>query len=618
MLVLEEIAAAKRNIKLQVFASDVEEDAVRFARNGWYPASIEADVSPARLAQFFVKDNNGYRVKPPLREAVIFTVQDILAHAPFSRIDFVSCRNLLIYLLPEVQDKVLSLFHFALRPGGFLFLGASEKVGSSRAHFEPALESQPIYRHLGHSRPGQVAFPIGGGDGVRARSSQVERSLASRRTSLGDLSQRLLLEAYAPASVLINSKCEGLYYFGPIDNYLKIPAGDANGDILAMTREGLRNKLRTAILQAGREHARALVTGAQLRREGRSIAVSIEVRPVESGVGDMHLVSFIDEPERASGPGAVAEPEASQLAQIERELDATRQELQGAIRDLELSNDEQKAINEEAMSVNEEFQSTNEELETSKEELQSLNEELTALNSQLHETVEQQRVTANDLQNVLNSAKVATIFLDGKLNIRFFTPAVKSHFSIVATDIGRPLADLASRSDDKNLLVDAAAVLANAEPLSCEIERDKGAWYLRRILPYRAQDDRVEGVVITFADISELKVAQREIEASRAYSNSIVETIRQPLVVLDDDLRIISASRVFYETFGAKKEEAVGQIIGSAGDISGINATSLTMSNLNTPAAILVTAAGAFTGTFDGTTTGAPGLRSFAMAFTSR
>jgi two-component system CheB/CheR fusion protein len=565
MLVLEEIATAKRNIKLQVFASDVEEEAVRFARNGWYPASIEADVSPARLARFFDKDDSGYRVKPQLREAVIFTVQDILADAPFSRIDLVSCRNLLIYLRSEVQEKVLSLFHFALRPGGILFLGASEKVGNSRAYFEPASESQPIYRHLGHSRPGQVAFPIGGGDGIRARPLQVERPLVSRRTSLGDLSQKLLLESYAPASVLINSKCEGLYYFGPVDNYLKVPAGDANGDVRAMAREGLRHKLRTAILEAGREHARTLVTGAQLRREGRSIAVSIDVRPVESDAGEMHLVSFIDEPEPASRPRAVTATEVSQLAQIERELDATREELQGAIRDLELSNEEQKAINEEAMSVNEEFQSTNEELETSKEELQSLNEELTALNSQLHETVEQQRTTANDLQNVLNSAKVATIFLDGKLNIRFFTPAVRSHFSIVTTDVGRPLADLASRSDDKDLLVDAAAVLAKAEPLSREIERDKGTWYMRRILPYRAQDGRVEGVVITFADISELKAAQREIETARTYSNSIVETIRQPLVVLDGDLRIISASKVFYETFGAKREDAVGQVIGIVG-----------------------------------------------------
>jgi len=567
MLVLEEIAATKRNMKLQVFASDVEEDAVAYARNGWYPASIEADVSPARLARFFVKDDNGYRVAPALREAVIFTVQDILADAPFSRIDLVSCRNLLIYLRSDVQDKVLSLFHFALRDGGILFLGAAEKVGTVHTYFESISESQPIYRHIGHSRPGQVAFPIGGGDGIRVRSSQIERPLPSRTIGLGDLSQRLLLEAYAPASVLIDRKCEGLYYFGNVDNYLKIAAGDANGGILAMAREGLRNKLRTAIQQASREHARVLVTGAQLRREGRTVQVSIDVRPVESDAGEMHLVSFIDEPEPAKSSGAAAEPaaDASQIAQIERELDATRVELQSAIHDLELSNEEQKAINEEAMSVNEEFQSTNEELETSKEELQSLNEELTALNSQLHETVEQQRTTANDLQNVLTSANVATIFLDGKLNIRFFTPAVKSHFSIVATDIGRPLADLASRSDDKFLLIDAASVLGNLVPLSREIESGKGKWYLRRILPYQANDDRFEGVVITFADISELKLAERNIEAARAYSNSIVETIRQPLVVLDDELRVVSASRAFYDTFGAKREEAVGQRIGTAG-----------------------------------------------------
>lgn len=567
MLLLEEIAAAKRNIRLQVFASDVDEDAVALARNGWYPASIEAEVSPARLVRFFVKDDNGYRVARELREAVIFSVHDILADAPFSRIDLVSCRNLLIYFLPDAQDQVLSLFHFALRPGGILFLGAAEKIGSAGAYFEPISESQSIYRHLGHSRPGHVGIPIAGGDGVRARASQIARPLASPRARLGDLSQKLLLEAYAPASVLIDSKCEGLYYHGAIDKYLKIASGDADGDILAMAREGLRNKLRTAILQAAREHARVLVTGAQLRREGRAISVSIDVRPLDGEAGKMHLVSFIDEPEPAKRPKAATMPEsnASHIAQIERELDSTRAELQAAIRDLELSNEEHKAINEEAMSVNEKFQSTNEELETSKEELQSLNEELTALNTQLHETVKQQFTTASDLQNVHTSANVATIFLDGKLNIRFFTPAVKSHFNIVATDIGRPLADLASRSDDRDLLIDAATVLANLAPLSREIESDKGTWYTRRILPYQAQDDRIDGVVITFADISEMKVAEREIEAARAYSNSIVETIRHPLVVLDDELRVVSASIAFYEVFGAKREDAVGQPIGSAG-----------------------------------------------------
>ena len=567
MLALEEIEAAKQNIKLQVFASDIEEDSVIFARNGLYPASIEAEVSPARLARFFVKEGNGYRVVPELREAVIFTVQDILADAPFSRIDLVSCRNLLIYLRPDIQDKVLSLFHFALRPGGILFLGAAEKIGSAGVHFEPISEGHQIYRHLGHSRPGQVIFPISGGD-VRPLASPMERrAAAARRTTIGELSQRLLLEAYAPASVLVNRNCEGLYFFGPTDDYLKIASGDANGNILAMARDGLRNKLRTAVLQAGREHARVLVTGTQLRREGRTIAVSIDVRPVQSDTGEVYLVSFINEPQAAKKPraGSKAGSGASQAGEVEQELDAVRKELQGAIRDLELSNEEQKAINEEAMSVNEEFQSTNEELETSKEELQSLNEELTALNSQLHETVEQQRTTANDFQNVLNSANVATIFLDNRLNIRLFTPAVKPHFSIVPADLGRPLSDLASRSGDRGLVADAEAVLKDHAPLSREIESGTGTWFLRRILPYRTGDDRVEGVVITFSDISELKAAERNIRAAQAYSDSIVETIRQPLVVLDDKLRIVSASRAFYEAFEAKREEAVGQPIGTAG-----------------------------------------------------
>ena len=567
MLVLEAIATAQRNIKLQVFASDVEEDAVAFARNGMYPASIEAEISPDRLARFFIKSDQGYRVVPELREAVIFSVQDILADAPFSRIDLVSCRNLLIYLRADVQDKVLSLFHFALCPGGILFLGTAEKIGAAGAHFEQVREGRSIYRHLGRSRPGEVSFPIAGTEGIRPAGSPLERPSASRRLTVGELSQKLLLETYAPASVLINRSFEGLYYFGATDNYLKIAAGDPNRDVLAMARDGLRNKLRTAVLQAIREHTRVLVTSARMQRQGHTIAVSIDVRPVETDSTEMYLVSFVDEQEvpKTSEAATISQANVSQAAQLEQELDATRRELQNALRDLDVANEEHKAINEEAMSVNEEFQSTNEELETSKEELQSLNEELTALNTQLNETVNQQRTTANDLQNVLHSANVATIFLDGKLNIRFFTPAVKSHFSIVATDVGRPLADLASRSNDTGLLIDAASVLSGLEPLSREIESNTGTWYLRRILPYRAANARSEGVVITFSDISEAKIAEREMDAARAYSNSIVETIRQPLVVLDSELRVVSASSAFYKTFNATREEAVGKRIGAAG-----------------------------------------------------
>ena len=384
---------------------------------------------------------------------------------------------------------------------------------------------------------------------------------ARQGVSAGDLTQRLLLETYAPASVLINRKHECLYFSGPTDRYLRVAAGEPSRDLLVIAREGLRNKLRSAIQQVNREHALAIATGAQASYAGSAVAVRIEVHPVHSEGEELLLVSFFDEPARGPRPGRPVEPpdDLSRIAELERELDATRKELQSAIHELEIANEEQKAINQEAMSANEEFQSTNEELMTSREELQSLNEELTALNSQLQETLERQRSTSNDLQNILDSSGVATLFLDSELNIRFFTPAAKPLFRVIATDIGRPLTDLARRISDTSLLADAGAVLAGHVPPNREVEADNEAWYTRRILPYRTQDAQVAGVVITFADISERKTAERAIEAARSYSDSIINTIRQPLVVLDEELYVISASRSFYSTFSVEPEQTVGR-----------------------------------------------------------
>jgi two-component system, chemotaxis family, CheB/CheR fusion protein len=559
MLFFEEMATAKRNLRLQVFASDVDENAVALAREGRYPETIAADVSPERLARFFTQEEHGYRVVPELRGVVVFTAQDVLADPPFSRLDLISCRNLLIYLRPEAQEKVLLLFHFALREGGVLMLGNSETVGSLDDRFEAISKTQRIYRQIGHSRPGEVDFPIGPGGGARTLWPGRTPPAATQGISARDLTQRLLLETYAPASVLINRKHECLYFSGPTDRFLRVAAGEPSRDLLAMVREGLRNKLRAAIQQASREHALAIATGAQASHGGSAVPVRIEVHPVQNE--DLLLVSFFDQPAHEPRPAQAVEPpdDLSRIAELERELDATRKELQSTIHDLEIANEEQKAINQEAMSANEEFQSTNEELMTSREELQSLNEELTALNSQLQETLERQRSTSNDLHNILDSSGVATLFLDSELNIRFFTPATKSLFRVIATDIGRPLADLARRINDPRLLADAGTVLAGDVPPNREVEGDNGAWYTRRILPYRTQDAQVEGVVITFADISERKTAERAIEASRSYSDSIINTIRQPLVVLDEELCVISASRSFYSTFSVVPEQTVGR-----------------------------------------------------------
>ena len=281
MLFLEEIAAAKRNIKLQVFASDVDDDAVALAREGRYPESIAADVSPARLARFFTEEEHGYRVVPELRGVVVFTIQDVLADPPFSRLDLISCRNLLIYLRPEAQEKVLLLFDFALGESGILLLGGAETVGSLGDRFEPISKAQRIYRHIGRGRPRRSRFPARRG---RPRACDLARSAAPANRAgrhPGDLTQRLLIETYAPASVLINRKYECLYYSGPTDRYLRVAAGEPSRDLLAMVREGLRDKLGAAIRQASREHAHATATGAQVSFGGSSVAVSIEVQPVQ-------------------------------------------------------------------------------------------------------------------------------------------------------------------------------------------------------------------------------------------------------------------------------------------------------------------------------------------------
>lgn len=568
MLFLEQIATAKRNIKLQVFASDIDTDCVAFARNGIYSESIEADVTPTRLARFFTKEDHSYQVVRELREAVVFTSQSLLADAPFSRLDLISCRNLLIYLGPEAQHRILSLFHFALREDGVLFLGSSETVGNASDRFEPISKTHRIYRHTGRSRPGEVEFPRGTNAVGRLLSNSLAQQTMPRRPGLSELSQRALLDAYAPASVLINAKHEGLYYFGSMDRYLKIVSGEGTRDVLAMAREGLRAKLRSTIERAKQDHTRVTAAGAQLKRDARSVGVTITALPVEGYGEELFLISFADDPVLDVSLARPAETpvEASRVAQLEQELAATREDLQSAIRDLEMANEEQKAINEEAMSVNEEYQSTNEELETSKEELQSLNEELTALNSQLHETVEQQRATSDDLQNILNSTDMATLFLDADLNIRFFTPAAKSLFNVIASDIGRPLADLTRRFEDDDLLPDARAVLESRASVRREVKANGDRWFMRGMLPYRSKDDQVEGLVITFADITENKAAVRETEAARAYLDSIIATIRQPLVVLDEELRVISASSSFHHVFSVEPEDLIGRYLLTVAD----------------------------------------------------
>ncbi|MGA3000782.1 MAG: chemotaxis protein CheB [Acetobacteraceae bacterium] len=537
MVFLEAVAATRRNLKLQIFASDIDADAVAFARDGLYPASIESDVSAARLTRFFTREDHAWRVSRELRAAIIFSVHDVVTDAPFSRLDLISCRNLLIYLRPDVQQRVLSLFHFALHEGGILFLGPAETVGGASEHFEPISQPQRVYRHIGHGRPVESGSPLGHAQAARSLWLRSARSPVRPRATVADFAQRLLLDSYAPASVLANRKHQGLYYFGPTDRYLRTPAGVASHDLLAAAREGLRPAIRAAFDKASQEPGDAIA--AHLMRDSRSVAVTVNAQIVKHDDEELVLLSFRDLPEHAQTSEAVVEPaeDATRLARTEQELDATRKELEEAIRDREIAEEENRATNEEAMSVSEEFQTTNEELETSREELQSLNEELTALNGQLQEALGQHQAIANDLENILNSADVATLFLDEDFRIRFFTPAARALFSVIASDVGRPLADLARQFADRNLLDDARAVLTSLVPLTREIETENGAWYTCRILPYRTKDNRIEGVVITFVDITARKQAADAMDSARRLSENANLGKSRFLAAASHDLR---------------------------------------------------------------------------------
>jgi two-component system CheB/CheR fusion protein len=585
MLFREAVTAEKRNIRLQIFGSDVDADAVSIAREGLYPLTIAADLTPERLARFFFREEDGYRVSPELRAMVVFTVQDVLADPPFSRLDMISCRNLLIYLGPEAQTKVLSLFHFALRDGGVLLLGGAETAGPDGGRFAVIAKAERIYRRIGRAGPGPVGFPLSAGDGVRPAARRGPSMAGPSQPDLAELCRQSVIDSFAPAAVLINSQHQCLYSLGATDRFLRVAAGHPTQDLLEMARTGVRTKLRAAIQQATETRAPAVVAGGRLGEDGHKAAFSIDVRPLVHDGEDLLLVCFLDQPDRDAPPGDGPAPsEPPRVAELELELQATRAELQAAIRNLEISSEEQKAINEEALSVNEEYQSTNEELLTSKEELQSLNEELTALNGQLQETLERQRTTADDLQNILYSTDIATLFLDTKLNIRFFTPATRAFFKIIAGDVGRPLADLNSLAADAALTQDARDVLASLAPVEREIETGAGVWFVRRILPYRTHDNRVEGVVITFSDITERKRAGKALEEARRQADlaSIAKSrflaaashdLRQPLqtIALLQGLLVKAVDTPRAKLLVARQEEALAAMSGMLNTLLDIN-----------------------------------------------
>jgi len=538
IIMREAILAERRDIKLQVFASDIDAQAIAVAREGLYSLSIKDEVPPERLARHFVQEDGGYRVTPALRGSVVFTVQDVLTDPPFSRMDMVSCRNLLIYLKPDAQAKVIGLFHFALRENGVLMLGMAETPGNVSERFSVLHKAQRIYRHIARSKPGEPGFPLSFVESIPRLTTHESKAQLTRQTVLADLCRDAVLETFAPASLLINAQRQCIYSVGAVSRYLRLASGPPTLDLLALAPDDLRGTLRFAISRADRDRP-LVTTGPCVTGTGdAAVAFTITVRFLESDGEPLHLVSFLEQ--SAQGASAAAPPQhdsQAQLRELERQLEAAHSDLLSAIQGRDALVLEQKAINDEALSVNEEFQSTNEELLTSKEELQSLNEELIALNSQLQETLDRQRIASDDLQNILYSTNVATLFLDQKLRIRFFTPATKTFFSVIPGDIGRPLADLQSLADDDDLLVDAKSVLLHSTTIEREIRGPGGTWFVRRLFPYRTHDERVEGVVITFIDITELRRTAAALDEARRAAEHSNRGKSRFLAVASHDLR---------------------------------------------------------------------------------
>lgn len=556
---LEFLADQFPRLPIQIYATDISETAIEFARNGVYTPSQVANVAPERLYRFFVKVDGGYQVSKSVREVCVFARQNLIDDPPFSRLDLITCRNVLIYLGTPLQKKLLPIFHYGLKSTGFLMLGTSETVGDFTDLFTLCDKRNKIYaKKLITTRLNidlaDSPYPLVTTPPQVSAIEQLPGDLELQREA-----DRIVLNQYAPAGVVVDLNLEILQFRGQTSPYLEPTPGRASLNLLRMAKEELRRELQTGIYQARQQKLSIKCAGIQLREGERIRQITINITPFQIGeTQECYLVLFEDAPPMLALPEATDDGstpskrktrEAAEIARLKQELATTREHLQSIIEEQQATNQDLRAANEEILSSNEELQSTNEELETAKEEIQATNEELNTVNEELRRRTKEATQVSNDLQNLLNSINIPILMLGADLQIRQFTPAVEGIFNLISTDIGRPLSDITHKLNVPNLEQEILEVIRTLNLNTQEIQDRDGHWYHLRIRPYRTIDNKIDGAVLVLIDIDNLKRSDAQLIEARDYADAIVETVWQPLLVLDQDLRVIAASRSFYDSF---------------------------------------------------------------------
>jgi two-component system CheB/CheR fusion protein len=506
----------EKNFTLQIFATDIDRDAIDRARKGFYSANIAADVSPGRIQQFFINENEGFRVNTNIREMVVFAPHNVIKDPPFTKLDMLFCRNLLIYMETDLQKKLMNLFHYALNPGGVMILGSAENENSQSSQFSPVDAKLKLYKRSATPINTELLdFPSSFTASMKKTTDTIKPVKVA--DNIQTHADQLLLQRFAPASVLINAEGDILYITGRTGKYLEPAAGKAILNIYTMAREGLRNELPAAIRKAKQSYEPVKLHSLKVGTNGGTQVVDLTLQLIEKPEvikGSIMLV-FADVPDterpvkRKSKTGTQNSTIREQ--QLETELQRTNEELQSTREEMQTTQEELKSTNEEMQSTNEELQSTNEELTTSKEEMQSLNEELQTVNIELQSKINDFMVANNDMKNLLNSTDIATLFLDKELNIRRFTDQTTNLFKMRQTDIGRPFTDMVSDLQYPEITDHALEVLRTLVFKETDISTHDARWFTVRIMPYRTYDDHIDGLVITFIDITKAKMMEAEL-----------------------------------------------------------------------------------------------------------